>query len=414
MNASNLLTARRFLPLFLSQFLETFNVNFFKNALFILVTYQITNSSQIGNPSLLINIGGSLLILPFLIFSVIAGQVADKYEKSKLIRIIKVLELGLMLLAGFGLATQSIWLTLFILFLLGLHGTFLGPVKYAILPNLLKEKELIKGNAWIEAGTFLAILFGTILGGILILKNDGIIIVSAILGISAIGGLISSFYIPRTIASAPELKIDWRIIQKTREIIIHSMENHRIFRSILGISWIWFVGVTFLALFPSFVKQSLQANHYVVTLFLTIFSVGIAAGSILCSRLMRDEIRSGYVPFACLGMSIFMIDLFFASQHWLAANPMGVPVEQITGALIDVPGFLSRFAGWRILCDLFLTAICAGIYVVPLYTLLQTLSKEAYRARIIACNNIFNALFMIIYCQTNSGCIHKRIFALVI
>lgn len=378
MSTHAFLSSRTFLPLLLAQFLEAFNINFYKNALFILVTFHSTSKT-------FTSIGGGVLILPYLLFSVISGQLADKYEKTQLIRVVKILEVLLMLTAAWALVPEENLFIYLILFCLGTHGTFLSPIKYSILPQLLDKRDLIMGNAWIEASTFLAILLGTILGGILIQLQEGSLWVSGILMISALLGLWSSWCIPRTVPSAPLLKIDWNIVGKTCELLIYSMHNKKIWRSILGISWVWFVGVTFLTLFPSFAKDTLHANAHLVTLFLTLFSLGVGTGSMICGRLMRTQLRMAYVPAACLMMTIPMLDLLFASSAWSKDV-----IDTVT-----VPLFLSYFSGWRIAFDLLLTAMCAGFYVVPLYTLLQTQSEDTHRARVLACNNIVNALWMI-------------------
>lgn len=373
------LSSRRFLPLLLVQFLEAFNVNFYKNALFILVTFH-------SNAKTFPSIGGGVLIAPYLLFSVLAGQWADKYEKTLMIRVVKVIEVLLMLSAGWVLVPEQNGWIYFILFCLGTHATFLSPLKYSILPQLLNKNDLVVGNAWIEASTFLAILLGTILGAVFIQWPKGPLWVSGILIVSALLGLGSSWYIPRTRSSAPALKIEWNVLVKTYELLIYAMQQKHIWRSILGISWVWFVGVTCLTLFPSFVKDSLHADAGLVTLFLTLFSLGVGAGSIVCGRLMRIKLRMAYVPRACFLMLLPMVDLWFASRRW--------SMLQVTD-IVTVKLFLSYFSGWRIAFDLLLTAMCAGFYVVPLYTLVQTLSVDTHRARILACNNIMNALWMI-------------------
>lgn len=377
-NSHDFLRSKRFLPLLLVQFLEAFNINLYKNALFILVTFHVSAKT-------FTSIGGGILILPYLLFSVIAGQLADKYEKTQLIRIIKIIEVGLMFTAGWVLVPEQTFFIYFILFCLGTHGTFLSPIKYAILPDLLTKNDLVLGNAWIEASTFLAILIGTILGGILIQLQEGVLWVSCILMISSLLGLWSSLYIPRTLPKAPSLKIDWNLIAKTQALFIYAWKDQQIGCSIWGISWVWFVGVTFLTLFPSFAKDTLHAEAGLVTLFLTLFSLGVGIGSVACGRLMRAKLRINYVPAACFVMALPMVDLWFASHSWVV---LGKGVTTVTL-------FLSYFAGFRIAFDLLFTSICAGFYVVPLYTLLQTLSEDTHRARILACNNIVNALWMV-------------------
>lgn len=379
MSINDFISARRFLPLLLVQFLEAFNVNLYKNALFILVTFQSTSK-------VFTSLGGGILILPYLLFSVLAGQLADKYEKTQLIRIIKIIEVLLMATAMWTLSVDRIVWIYCVLFFLGVHATFLSPIKYAILPQLIAKNDLVLGNAWIEASTFLAILIGTILGGVLIQLEHGVMIVSGMLGVSAAIGLCVSYAIPHTVPSAPLLKIEWNFISKTSTLLCYAKQNKSIWYAILGISWIWFLGVTFLTLFPSFAKDTLHANAHVVTLFLTIFSLGVGAGSMVCGRVMHAKLRMNYVSLSCLCMTIPMIDLWFASRAFLNI----LTTENVTVALL-----LSYFEGWRIAVDLLLTAMFAGFYVVPLYTLLQTHSKDTYRAQMIACSNVMNSIFMI-------------------
>jgi len=384
-NQLHLLKTRRFLPLFLTQFLGAFNDNAFKNALVILITYRIATQSSIST-EILITLAAGIFILPFFLFSALAGQLADKFEKSRLIRITKLAEIILMAIAMMGFLTKSVFLLMLVLFLLGAQATFFGPIKYAILPTHLREDELVSGNAFIEAGTFLAILTGTILGGILILMNAGAVTVSILCILVAISGWLSSIYIPRAAAAVPELKIGYNIIQQTLDILRFSAKSHDIFLCILGISWFWLIGATFLSQFPTFAKNTIGADGHVVTLFLSVFSIGIAIGSMFCNRLLKGRVHATYVPLAALGMTIFMVDLFFASTQITSSN----------GAqLISASQFLVTLTGWHILIDLLLIAICGGLFIVPLYAILQIRSAESHRARVIASNNVMNALFMV-------------------
>ena len=383
--SANLLTSKRFLPLFLTQFFGAFNDNIFKNALIILITYRL--AAQTGeNAQILITIAAGLFILPFLLFSALAGQFADKYEKSRLIILLKIAEIVLMGLAALGFYLQSVDFLMGVLFLLGVQSTFFGPLKYAILPYHLKENELITGNAFVEAGTFLAILIGTILGGVLILAHAGLFMVCALTLLVAGAGCFSSYYIPQAPSAAPGLKVSYNIISQTKAILKNSHQSKDIFLCIVGISWFWLIGATFLSQFPTFVKQTLGAESGVVTVFLTVFSLGIGMGSLLCNRLLRGRIDATYVPIAALGMTVFMLDLFFASQQISSHT-----VEH----LISVSQFLQMGNSWRILGDLFLISVCGGLYTVPLYAMMQSRSKESHRSRVIASNNIMNALFMV-------------------
>lgn len=382
----SLLATRRFLPLFLTQFLGAFNDNLFKNALIILITYTIaTNSGQ--NSQILVTIAAGLFILPFFLFSALAGQIADKFDRAMITRVVKIFEILIMIFASIGFIWQNAWFLISILFASGIHSTFFGPIKYALLPQHLHTNELLSGNAYIEAGTFLAILLGTICGGLLIIQINGVYFVCYGLLLVAVIGYITSRYIPAAPAPMPKLHINYNLLQETIRIIAYSKKNARVFTTIIFISWFWFIGATFLAQLPSFVKNYLHTEANIVTLFLTLFSIGIAIGSFICNRLLRGAIKSTYVPLAMLGMSIFIADLYFASTNKVFFN---LP------ALLSWQQFLHMHISWRLIFDLLAVAICGGIYIVPLYTILQHIADKQYMARIIAATNIFNALFMVL------------------
>ncbi len=366
----SLLRTRRFLPLFLTQFLGAFNDNLLKNALVMLVTYRI--AAQTGeNAQLLVTLAAGLFILPFFLFSATAGQLADKFDRARLTRIIKIAEIVIMLFAAAGFALENTWFLLFVLFCMGTHSTFFGPIKYALLPQHLQGEELLPGNAYIEAGTFLAILLGTLLGGVLILQSGGVWLISSALLSVALLGYLASRHIPPAPPPEPALVINRNPWRETWRIVGFARADKRVFRCILGISWFWLVGATFLSQFPPYVKDVLHAEAAVVTLFLTVFSVGIGVGSFLCNKLLRGHISSAYVSLAALGMAAFGVDLYFASLHGGAS---GLP---------------------HIVLDLFAIAVSAGLYIVPLYAIMQHESEAAHRARIIAANNVINALFMV-------------------
>ncbi|MBF0382184.1 MAG: acyl-[ACP]--phospholipid O-acyltransferase [Magnetococcales bacterium] len=380
----NLLGQRRLLPLFITQFLGALNDNVFKNALVMLITYSIASQSG-QNSQLLVTMAAGLFILPFFLFSAIAGQLADRMEKSLLIRRIKITEVGVMTLGAVGMLLADVWFLLFVLFLMGSQSAFFGPVKYAILPDHLSKDELIGGNALVEAGTFLAILLGTIAGGLTVLSHNGVELISFTVVALAIIGWIASRNIPIAPAADPGLVIEKNILVETWRIMKRTTEHRDIFLSILGISWFWLVGATYLAQFPTLTKEIIGGNEQVVTLFLAVFSVGIGIGSLLCNRLLGGEVSARYVPVAALGMALFAFDLVIATHH----------VVSINGGLVGVGAFLDHAANWRILVDLLLIAISGGIYIVPLYSIMQSRSPEASRSRIIAGNNIMNALFMV-------------------
>ncbi len=382
----HLLKSRRFLPLFITQFLGAFNDNIFKNALVILITYSAINNSALSS-QVMVTMAAGIFILPFFLFSAMAGQFSDKYDKAKLIRIVKFFEVLLMVGASVGFFMGNVYFLLFILFLMGTQSAFFGPLKYGILPDQLVEKELVSGNALIQTGTFVSILVGTILGGLLILTGHGITIISVLVISIALIGWISSFFIPPTQAAAPELTIKYNLFTETHAIIRHIQNDPIVFRAILGISWFWLFGATFLSQLPTFTKDIIGGNEQVVTLFLAIFSIGIGIGSLFCNKLLKGEIAATYVPLGILGMTLFALDLYFASGNVVTNN------ESI---LIGVSTFLGSFTHWRILIDLLGIAVCGGIYIVPLYAMVQSHTEASYRSRTIAGNNIMNALFMVI------------------
>ncbi len=379
----SLLKTKRFLPLFFTQFLGAFNDNVFKNALVILITYHAAGKISV-DPRQLVTASAGIFILPFFLFSATAGQLADKFEKTWLIRIVKALEIPLMLLAAAGFYFENYWMLLGVLFCAGTHSTFFGPLKYSILPEQLKEDELVGGNALIEAGTFLAILLGTILGGILILKEGGIGIISMIIISVATLGCAASFKIPLTTSGTPSIKINPNFLAETWSMVKYARTQESVFLSIIGISWFWLLGFTFLAEFPAYGKDVIGADESVVTLFLTVFSLGIAIGSLICNKLLKGQVSSVYVPMGAFGMTAAIFVL------WLV-SPASVP----HAALIGTESFLGNIANWPVLLSLLGVAIFGGIYIVPLYTIMQARSEESHRSRTVAVNNILNALFMV-------------------
>lgn len=382
-NQFRLLLERRFAPFFLTQLLGAFNDNVYKNALVILVAYHAATYSSL-DPNLLTNAAAGIFILPFLLFSASAGQIADKFEKSAIIRVIKAVEIGIMIVAGAGLLLKSLPLLFAALFLLGLHSTFFGPVKYAILPQALSSAELVGGNGLVEMGTFVAILAGTLVAGILVALDNGIGCVSALIVLVSVLGFLASLAIPRAPAAATSLVFEWNPFRETWSNLKFAKENRTVFLSLLGISWFWFYGAMFLSQFPNYSKVVLGGNEHVVTLLLALFSVGVAAGSLLCERLSGHKVEIGLVPFGSIGLSVFAIDLFFATPGSIAHAEIGA------GAFLAQPG------AWRIAADLFLIGLFGGFYIVPLYALIQTRCAPSHRSRVIAANNILNALFMVV------------------
>ncbi len=385
-----LLTTKRFSPLFFVQFLGAFNDNFFKNALIIMITYSsIVNSSL--RPEMMVTIASGLFILPFFLFSATAGVIADKLPKTKLVRIIKLAEVIIMSLACIGFITSSINMLMAVLFLMGTQSAFFGPVKYGILPELLDEKELMGGNSVISAATFISILLGTIAGGVLSTTENGKFIVSATIIIIASLGYLASKYVPEIPSSNDRLKLRYDFIKETTRIVRSASKKRTLFLSIMGISWAWFIGATFLSQLPSYVKGTIGGNEEIVTLFLSLFSIGVGLGSIVCNKLVKGFIDATYVPIAAVVMGVFTIDFYFASKM--------IPYHM---EYIGISELTSYFNGWRVLLDCFIIAFACGIYIVPLYVILQAKSKPKTRSQTIAANNIINALFMVlsaIYCS---------------
>lgn len=377
---------RRFLPLFVTQFLGAFNDNIFKNAMVVLIAWRLA-SGEDGSAQIMVTVAAGVFILPFFLFSATAGQFADKFDKTRLIRHIKLAEVAVMATGAIGFYLESVWMLMIVLFMMGTQSTFFGPLKYGILPDQLHEDELMGGNALVSAGTFLAILAGTILGTQVVLTDAGITIVSGTIVAVALLGWFSSWYIPATRPAQPDLQLNHNFITETWKILAHAAGQRDVFLSILGISWFWLVGATFLAQFPTFTKDVLGASENVLTLLLTTFSVGIAIGSLLCNRLLKGEVHATFVPLGALGMTIFTVDLFFATAH---------PLSGAADGLMGVTALLATIAGWRVIVDLLLVSVSGGLFIVPLYAIVQQRSEDTHRARNIASNNILNALFMVI------------------
>jgi MFS family permease len=380
-----LLLDRRFGPLFATQFFGAFNDNVFKNALIVLFTFQAASWTTMDT-ALLANLAAGLFILPFFLFSATAGQLADKFDKAWLARWVKILEIFIILLAALGFVLHSLTVLLGALFLLGLQSTLFGPVKYAILPQHLRPNELIGGNALVEAGTFVAILLGTLTGGLLAKLEGGATWISLISLWVAILGYLASRSIPPAQAPAPELRITPNFLRETWRCIGFARENRSVFLSILGISWFWLYGALLLTQFPAYTQSVLRGDESMVTLLLAIFSVGIGAGSIFCEKLTRRKkktVEPGLAPLGALGITLLGLDLALASP------------AKATGDLLPLATLLSDKNTWRILLDLLLMGACGGLYCVPLYALVQQRSQAEHRARVIAANNILNSLFMV-------------------
>ncbi|MDE2595063.1 MAG: MFS transporter [Burkholderiales bacterium] len=369
----------------MTQFLGAANDNLFKFAFTVLVTYHLQVSWL--EPKMAGLVIGALFILPFVLLSATAGQWADKYDKAMIMRSVKVLELVVMGLAAVGFWFQWVPLLLACVFLMGLHSTLFGPVKYAYLPQHLSERELTGGNGLVEMGTFVAILLGNVGGGLLMsIAGTGTHWVAfGCLVVAVLGWLISQ-QIPVSPPSDVGLKLNWNPVSETWRNLKLTAEYPSVFRSLLGISWMWFFGAVFLSQFPSFAKDVLGGNEQVASLLLVVFSVGIAVGSLLCETFSHRHVEIGLVPIGAVGMTVFAFDLYLAAQG----------LHHAGGAYLTVGEFIAQPVHWRVMADLALLAFSAGLYSVPMYALIQLRAKPSHRARIIAANNILNALFMIV------------------
>jgi hypothetical protein len=374
----SLLGQRRFAPFFVTQFLGALNDNVFRNGLVILITFQGVMVAGMDHTQLA-NVAAALFILPFFLFSATAGQLADKYEKSLLMRRIKLLEIALMIVAAYALVSEHYSLLLLVLFLMGCQSTLFGPVKYAYLPQQLRSEELVGGNALVEAGTYVAIIFGLILGG---LVSGQSLLAACLIGFALLGYL-SSRQIPSTRPVDPTLSIRLNAWSETWRIVGFAREERSVFLSILGISWFWFIGSALTIQMPAYTLDILNGNEAITTSLLIAFAVGVGVGSLLCEKMSGHRIELGLVPFGSIGLSVFAIDLYFAQ-----------PLASTT-VVTTVGEFLSRAGSWRILIDLTLLGAFGGFYSVPLYALIQKRSRRKHLSRIIAANNIINSIFMV-------------------
>jgi 1-acyl-sn-glycerol-3-phosphate acyltransferase len=381
---SKLLVRPGFLALFVTQLLSAFNDNFLKNA--VVIWISATQARLFGlTPEVMISLCSGVFILPFFLLSATAGQLADRYEKPRMIRIVKLAELGIMTVAALGFATASLPVLLAGIFLLGVHSTFLGPLKYAILPQMVAPDELVAGNALVEMGTFLAILLGTLGGGVAILLEAGPAVVGAGGLLFAALGYLASRRIPALPAVAPDLRVQWSLIAPTLAILRITKRTRAVFLSVLGISWFWFFGAAFLTVLPTYARVTLGAHEHVVTLLLALFCVGIATGSLLCEKLSGKNLELGLVPLGSIGMSLFTFDLFAVGAPALPADTR-----------LSVAEFLAQPHAPRVILDLLAIALFGGFYTVPLYTLIQQRAEPAERSRVVAGNNILNAAFMVV------------------
>jgi len=375
-----MLGQRRFLPFYLTQFSGAFNDNLYKNALLLLITYSAGGLMGLS-VNVVVNLAAFLFILPFFLFSGIAGQMADHYEKSRIIRNVKLAEIVIMALAAIGLWFGWYELLLLLLFLMGAQSTFFGPVKYAILPEVLADDELVGGNGLVSMGTFVAILLGTIAAGLLMGYEAAAKIIAVLVLIVAVFGYLASRKVPTTNYHGKDITIRFRPVRETWQLMVVAAERRQVMLAVLAISWFWFLGAAYLTQFPNFARTNLLGDETVVTLLLAMFTVGISIGSMMCERLTRHHISLAPVPWGVLGLSLLGVDLFFAVPE--------APVSSTWWTLVTDPEYL------RVLLDLVGIGICGGLFIVPLYAFIQHETPHDKRARIIAALNVINALFMV-------------------
>ncbi|MGI9874623.1 MFS transporter [Vibrio chagasii] len=378
---SSLLTQKRFLPYFITQFLGAFNDNIFKNVLLLFVAFASVDTLPISS-NLFINLAAGLFILPFFLFSALAGVLADKYEKSWFIRKVKLLEVVIMSLGAIGFIYESYGILLLLLFLMGTQSAFFGPVKYALLPQQLETKELVSGNALVETGTFLAILIGTLGAGIIALEESAKLVAAICIVSFAVLGYVSSCFIPEAPSNAPDLKVKWQPIKLTKATLTIAKKDRPTFQALMSISWFWFLGATYLTQFPNFTKLHLNGTESSVAFLLALFSVGIAIGSLACDKLSNHRIEIGIVPMGSLGISIFGL-------------LMATSIPESLPEFGSFQQFVTYSELWPLFAYLLLLGISGGIFIVPLYSLMQLRAQPDERAQVIAGLNIYNSLFMV-------------------
>ncbi|KKD58295.1 acyl-phosphate glycerol 3-phosphate acyltransferase [Grimontia sp. AD028] len=374
---------KRFFPYFLTQCLGALNDNIYKNILLLMVTYSFIDSLPVS-VDLFVNLAAGLFILPFFLFSAHAGAIADNMDKAKLIQRLKLAELAIMGCAAAAILTQNALLMLALLFMTGTQSAYFGPVKYALLPQALKANELVKGNAWVEIGTFLSILIGTLSAGLLLAIPGGTFIAACLVVSLSLIGFLSSVNIPSLPVSNPE-KVRFSPISGMKNTLKVAKKQRGIWMSILAISWFWFMGATYLTQFPNFAREHLHADSTVVSLLLALFSIGIAAGSFICEKLSFNKVELGILPFGILGLTLFSADLLWAVPS----------VESFPEQFYGVQSFIAQSSHLRVMFDLFMLGVSGGVFIVPLYAFIQSRAKDGECARSIAANNIMNALFMV-------------------
>lgn len=383
-NQFRLMQECRFRPFFFTQFLGAFNDNIFKTALITLVVFHTASLSNLDSTTLATLLPG-LFILPFFLFSATAGQIADKFEKSKIIRYVKTFEIGIMLFASLGFFLNHIGLLCGALFMMGLHSTLFGPVKYAYLPQHLKSDELVGGNGMVEMGSFVAILLGQIIGASLAVQDNHTLFTSIATVSVAIMGYWTSREIPNTPAADANLKINWNPITETFYNLKFAWNHQVIWFGLVAISWFWFYGATLLAQFPNLAKNVLKGDESVFIMLLSVFTIGIGIGALLCEKLSKGKLELGLVVFGATGLTLFGGDLYFTSANFLSGQDTQ-----------NYSQFMGQLKNWRLLFDIALIGLFGGLYIVPLYALIQSRAEKNHQSRVIAANNILNAFFMVI------------------
>ncbi len=382
MNQFSLLKTKRFLPLFITQFLGSFNDNLFRSALAVLITYQFTTSPFSWlTAGVMVALCSTLLVIPFPILSPIAGQLADKYNKAKLIRLVKISEVVIMSIAAYGFMHSEIYLLMLMLLMGGVHSAFFGPLKFSILSDHLEEKELLAGNSLIAGGTYASVLAGLIFGGVLLDADQSGVLIGSVLSIGALLGLISSLFILPTIPAAPDLKVTHNFVKEAIRIVKYTKTNRSVFLPILGLSWFLLIAAVFMGQFPTYAK-AVGANSEVYSLFLVIFSLGIGLGAVICHRILKGEISARLTPVASFFITFFMIILVITSGKSGGSE------------LVGVSEFIDHLANWPLMLSMFGIAIAGGIYIVPLYTLMQARAEIQFRSRVVAARNVLNSIFI--------------------
>lgn len=381
-NQFDLFRTRRFLPLFVTQFFGAFNDNLLKNAVIVLINFHGMQMLGLA-PELMIQLAAALFILPFFLFSATAGQLCEKYDKAAIARLVKQAEIAIMLLAALGFWRHDGVILMSTIFLMGMHSTLFGPLKFSVLPQYLRPGELVGGNGLIEMGTFVSIILGQVAGTVLVGADDSrISIVLALLG-CALAGLAAARAMPPAAPTAAALPIDWNLARQTWQIIRQARQSRPVWLSLLGISWFWFLGAIYLSKLPTYASEVLGGDATVYTLLMTLFSLGVGIGSMLCEKLSGRKVELGLVPFGSLGLCLFGIDLYFATPPHPAAT-------------LDWLAFVAGAGNWRLMADFALIGVFGGFYIVPLYALVQSRAVPEFRSRAIAANNILNSLFMVL------------------